>query len=437
MSGPTRTALVRSSVVTAGRAGCVVAVAGAVLALNEVLTSRAARGWLWFGATLLVAAAVVATRSSVERLADKVAFGRDGDPYSTLSDFVRRISETLAVDEVLPRVAQTVTQATHSHSSEVRLWLGDGAEWRESWPMAADPVTVPGSRNVVDVPLQHHGEQVGMVGVAPEGGTLTGGSRDQLDRLAGTAGLALANVRLTYDLRRRIAESHDLATRLDRSRQRLLDAAAGQRARFSFLVEAQVQTRLRAVGDALDQAEQAVPSGPDSAPDGALDRALDRATSALEALRDIARGVFPPTLTDSGLRVALDAFALRYDGRVRLRHESRGERLAPAVEAAAYFCAVQLIDDGAAAGGKVRVDIDQPPSGIRIRVSSDRAPSDETMQLVEDRVQATDGVLQRPRPDASDPAAGHDVVVAWAVGWETPAPRAPHPAGNDEVDTRS
>ena len=51
-----------------------------------------------------------------------------------LSGFVERISETLAVDDVLPHVARTVTQAMHSPRGEVRLWLADGGQWKQTWP---------------------------------------------------------------------------------------------------------------------------------------------------------------------------------------------------------------------------------------------------------------------------------------------------------------
>ena len=66
----------------------------------------------------------------------------------------------------------------------------------------------------------------------------------------------MSNVRLAYDLRRQVAESTELADSLVRSRQRLLDAAAQQTERFAAMVEHQVQSRLDAVGAALDRIEE-------------------------------------------------------------------------------------------------------------------------------------------------------------------------------------
>jgi hypothetical protein len=414
MTGPTRTSrptgrtgqsrldLVRVLVVTAARAAFVVLVGGAALPVSGATASAPARARPGRAAPGVVAACVMASRSPVERLADRVAYGPDGDPYSTLSSFAARISETVAVDDVLPRVAQTVTQATHS-PSEVRLWLSDGGELREGWPNVD---AAPAGGATVDVPVQRRGEQVGVLGVATDARAMTANTRAVLDRLAGAAGLALANVRLAHDLRHRIAESRDLADRLQMSRQRLVDAAAEQARRFSYLVDARVVNRLDAVGGALERARDGDAS--------ALEVAAEEAMSALEALRDIAAGVFPPTLADNGLRVALETLAMRHDGRVRVAHHGPDVRTANLVETAAYFCAALVVEDRLSAGGTVTVDIDQQEHGLRLRLTSTGAPAPGTVQLVEDRVEATRGVLDR-RTDAAGVDGDHELVLDWQV----------------------
>jgi hypothetical protein len=72
--------LLRMSVVTAARAAFVLVIGGAALIANESMDSPAAGDWLWLAATVLVAASVMASRSWVERLADTVAYGVNGDP---------------------------------------------------------------------------------------------------------------------------------------------------------------------------------------------------------------------------------------------------------------------------------------------------------------------------------------------------------------------
>jgi GAF domain-containing protein len=371
-------------------------VAVVAVGLGSALNGQHASSWVWLGATGVVAATVALTRTPLERLADRVAYGPGGDPYAQLSQFVQRISDTLAVDDVLPHVAQTVTRALHSPRGEVRLWLPDGAEWRQTWP-----ANLPGGVSNVDVPLQHRGEQVGVVGVDTVSGDLSEEERGLLQRLAGTAGLALANVRLAYDLRRRLAESRDLAARLELSRQRLLDAAAEETERFSLTVDRQVQSRLRWVGSTLDQIEAANSEQAAEVNLDSVDAAIAAATEALSALRELAAGVFPPALADRGLTHALEVYCLRYDGRVGFGSNDADARTAFAVEAAAYFCAVRVIDDcvGAAdvdAGpGRVDVDLRFDDRALTIDISAPLPPTPQTLLLLEDRVEATDGSLDQ------------------------------------------
>ncbi len=403
-----RVPLLRASTVTIGRAACVLAVAAVAHVVGRQVGSAALDRWVWLVASVVLAAVVIASRSLLDRLADRVAYGAAGDPHSRLSGFVERISETLAVDDVLPRVAQTVTQATHSDRSDVRLWLGGGVEVREVWPPASEAPT----RAAVDVPLRHHGDQVGVLGVATERHALTGDGRALLDRLAGTAGLALANVRLTYDLRHRLEESRELAGHLARSRQRLLAADEEQTERFTQLIDERVRRRLEAVESCLDRARP-----PRATLESALAEAVSSATSALEELRDIAAGVFPPTLTDNGLRVALETTALKYDGRVVVAHHGPERRVSPAVEAAAYRCSVELVRECAAAGGHARVDLDPREERLRVGIRLDHAPSTGTMQLVADRVEAMDGVLD-DHPEASLNGTGsppYRVLLDWPL----------------------
>lgn len=376
-----RPEVMRIFVLTAGRAASVVVVAALAWQAAEALSNRGrTSSWVWLAATLLVALTATLTRRPLERLADRVAYGPRGDPYAVLSGFVERISDTLAVDDVLPHVARTVTQALRSPRGEVRLWLADGEQERRAWPV--DAVGGQG-RKMVDVPLQHHGHQVGELDVAVDD-ELSNQDRALLGRLAGTAGLALANVRLAYDLRHQIAESTELAHDLARSRRRLVTAAAEQTRRFSARVDHHVQHRLTRVEVALAEL-----AGGDTA---AVLMAKHETTSALAALREIAAGVFPPALADRGLGAAVEMYGLAFDGRVTARIEGSQRGPLP-LESAAYFCLVQLVED-CVSSGEVRIVVGQSPDALRLRVTTARPPGEDTLQLLTDRVAATDGHRQ-------------------------------------------
>ena len=78
-----------------------------------------------------------------------------------------------------------------------------------------------------------------------------------------------------------------------------------------------------------------------------LGASIESVNSALEALREITRGVFPAQLARSGLPTALGSLLTRTPGTPRLvvEESARGRRFDTRVEAAAYFCVVEATRD--------------------------------------------------------------------------------------------
>ena len=255
--------------------------------------------------------------------------------------------------------------------------------------------------------------------------SLSEDDRALLARLAGTAGLALANVRLTYDLRRELAESTELARRLDQSRQRLLDAAAQETERFAATVEQRVQSRLRRVGLALG-----------AVADGDLDGfavAHREATAALASLRELAAGVFPPALADRGLHHAVEMYCLQFDAPVTIRSRPGAVRGPMAVESAAYFCVVQLVEDCVGAG-PITLVLDEDKEGLAVEIRTSRAPGADTVQLLTDRVEATGGELIASASDQRWSAAlrwAHAVSAPEVDDQSPSSVRQPDPASGE------
>jgi signal transduction histidine kinase len=125
-----------------------------------------------------------------------------------------------------------------------------------------------------------------------------------------------------------------------------------------------------------------------------LDAAMETTNRALEALRDIARGVFPPLLARKGLAAALRVYAARAGGRVTLTvtPPARTARFPSHLEAVTYFCAVETVRD---LGGSALVDLDLDDSHLTLTVTAIDLDGRlaEGAQGVVDRVLAWDGTV--------------------------------------------
>ncbi|MCU7727491.1 hypothetical protein ODJ79_27545 [Actinoplanes sp. KI2] len=373
----------RAVTVLAAMALFVAAVYGFVRAASAVAGRGDPGLGVWLAVTAVVAALAPAARRRAERYADRVAYGPDGDPHAAMTRFVQRISDTLAVDEVLPDLARTASRVAHSPGTEVRLWLADGAEWRQTWPPDRADVQ---ARYRLD--LQCGTDPVGQLAVEVAEDHLSAADRELLDRLAGPAGLALANVRLTYELRDRLRQATELAEQLRRSRERLIGARDAQRRRFAAELHERVDPHLAAVLEALER----LPDG-GRPPSAGLEQARTRVLAALEALRELATGLYPPALADGGLIDALEHHLDAAVAPVALDHTIDEASLAPALRAAAYFCVVGLVDD-LAHYGPVGVWLHQDGGRMRLQVRAPGRPTADTEQIIRDRVEAFGGALE-------------------------------------------
>src|SRR5439155_19952500 len=102
------------------------------------------------------------------------------------------------------------------------------------------------------------------------------------------------------------------------------------------------QQQLVALGVQLSLAQRAAAK---EAPDVAelLDTLREQATDALENLRDLARGIYPPLLADKGLAAALESQVRKSAVPATLEAESIG-RYPQDVEAAVYFCVLEALN---------------------------------------------------------------------------------------------
>jgi signal transduction histidine kinase len=148
------------------------------------------------------------------------------------------------------------------------------------------------------------------------------------------AALAMLNERLDAELRAKVDE-------LRRSRERMLRIGLEERRRLERDLHDGAQQRLVAMAINIRLARAKLNQDPVAA-DRLLASAGDELDSALEELRELARGIHPAVLTDRGLGTALETLANRAPVPVELA-ELPEDRLPEAVELAAYFVVAEAL----------------------------------------------------------------------------------------------
>ena len=137
-----------------------------------------------------------------------------------------------------------------------------------------------------------------------------------------------------------VTERHRHEAEIRASRARLVAAEDEARRKLERNLHDGAQQRLVALSVALRLAESKLESDPAGATT-LLVGAREELGHALEELRELARGIHPAVLTARGLGPALETLAARMPIPVRLDHLD--ERLAPAVEAAAYYVVAESL----------------------------------------------------------------------------------------------
>jgi signal transduction histidine kinase len=297
-------------------------------------------------ATAIVAIGFQPVRERVQKVANRLVYGKRATPYEVLSEFSGRVAETYAADEVLPRMSRVLQEGTGAESATV--WLRGLGELRpaSTYP---DSMAIPSSLPMSDgalpalgdvtrsVEVRHQGELLGALSVTKRRGeSLTPIEEKLVDDLAHQAGLVLKNVGLSADLQARLDE-------LRASRQRLVQAQDLERRRLERNLHDGAQQHLVALKVKLGLAEMLLDRDPAKAM-ATLEQLKGDADEALETLRDLARGIYPPLLADKGLMVALESQARKATVPVQV-HADDVERYSQDVEATVYFCVLEALQN--------------------------------------------------------------------------------------------
>jgi signal transduction histidine kinase len=353
-------------------------------------------------------------RPRAARLAGRLVYGRRATPYEVLSEFSERVGDTYSTDDVLPRMARLVAEATGARRSDVWLATGSDLSLEASWPI--DASSLP-SRAVVDgsapslegeymCEVRQQEELLGAITLRPDPADPMDGTKEALVRdLAAQAGLVLRNVRLIGELRA--------------SRQRLVTAQDEERRRLERNIHDGVQQQLVALQVQLKLASTMVERDPSAASE-LLGTLADASAETLGDLRDLARGIYPPLLADQGLRAALQAQARKAAVPTTVSVDDVG-RYQQEVEAAVYFSVLEALNNVSkyAEATAAEVAIAQHDGSLRFRVTDDGRGFDPAttsrgtgLQGITDRLDAIGGEVRIE----SAPGAGTTVTGSVPVG---------------------
>jgi signal transduction histidine kinase len=167
----------------------------------------------------------------------------------------------------------------------------------------------------------------------PRGEALTGTEDSLLEHLASQASLVMRNAQLTAELRATIEE-------LLASRRRLVGAQDAERRRIERNLHDGAQQQLIAL--AIQLGLLAGPAGDPDLIRAAIPGLKAQLSAALDDLRALARGIYPPLLAEQGLVMALRAQAARSPVPVALEADQVG-RYPQDAESTVYFCTLEAL----------------------------------------------------------------------------------------------
>lgn len=351
---------------------------------------------LSIAATVVVAVAFQPLRERMRRWADRLVYGERATPYEVLSRFSSQVRSTVAADQAIPDLARLLAMGTGAERTTVWTRTQEGIRAAGVWPASAEvaeaqvdggTLTIRGVDHVARVEQQ--GELLGAVSVTmPANEGLTGAQTRLVDDVAAQAGMVLRNGLLIQDLHA--------------SRQRLVAAQDEERRRLERNLHDGAQQQFVAVKMKVSMAKQLMASGNDEQADDLLEGAISDIDDGVQALRDLAHGIYPPLLEAEGLPTALRARARRAPIEVSVSTHGMA-RYPPEVEAAVYFCVLEALQNAIkhADADHVDMSLTQEDGVLSFQVSDNGHGFDTVAQRgsrglsnMTDRIETLDGSLR-------------------------------------------
>ena len=407
--------VVKKALVAGALVVLALAVYGAAVALFGVAAADRQSPGTLFVIALLLGIAFRPVMRIARKVVDRFVYGRRATPYEVLTEFSERVGTSYATEDVLPRMAQVLGEGAGAEVA--RVWLRAGRELRQAaaWPedVTAIPAVLTAPEGGSSVPgetaveVRDRGELLGALSVRMSAADPMNPTKEKLVRdLAAQAGLVLRNVRLVEDLRA--------------SRQRLVAAQDEERRRLERNIHDGAQQQLVALAVKARLARQLTERDPAKTAEMLIQIETETQT-ALEDLRDLARGIYPPLLADRGLVAALEAQSRKAAVPVSVEADAVG-RYSVDVEATVYFCALEALQNVAkyADADRTVIHLSQSNGSLSFEVvdegrgfDPDAVATGSGLQGMADRLAAVGGSLEiRSAPGRGTTVAGRVPVTA-------------------------
>jgi signal transduction histidine kinase len=301
-----------------------------------------------------------------------------------------------------PRRAPVTLSLTGPEQSIAANARVSGVAWAKVWLPSLLDGRPESSLRVAPIALS--GELLGLIVAERHARAehLAGEVDVTLEELARELAVGLNKQRLDTALHESLDQLRSQAEELRASRTRIVAAADAERRRIERDLHDGAQQYLVAMAVKVRLIQQLSEADPDRA--RALTRELTAdVQGALDDLRTLAHGIYPPLLSTSGLGEAVAAACRRVSRPVRLE-AGRLRRYPPELEAAVYFCcveALQNVSKYAGNGASSRVRIWEEGGALLFEVADDGAGFDTTqanrgagVAHMSDRIGAAGGSLR-------------------------------------------
>jgi signal transduction histidine kinase len=375
-------------------------------------------------ATAVIALAFQPLRHRAQRLANRFVYGKRATPYEALSQFSEHLSATYSHEDILDRMVRILAQGTGAERAEIWVRAGHQLVLASSSPQSPEPATplvmqngaLPELQRDTLVPVSHQGELLGALAVDKKRGeTMNTVEQKLVADLAGQAGLVLKNAGLNRELLARLDD-------LRNSRKRLVTAQDEERRRLERDLHDGAQQHLVGLKIKLGLAEAAAP--PETKVRAMITQLKQEADDALNTVRELARGIYPPLLASDGLEAALQAQIRRSTVPVDLQLDNV-TRQPREIEGAVYFCCLEALQNVAkyAEARHVTLRLWTTDSMLAFKVEDDGKGFEPStvvrssgLQNMRDRLESLGGSLEI----TSAPGRGTTILGRVPVGLASP-----------------